>query len=62
MNYYLPIHQALVNKSNSTHVYWYVTFALIFVLTCITSYMALTDVDHSMFIAADREMDAEVVM
>lgn len=48
MNYYCPLHQALVNKSQNTHIYWYVTFILILTATVLTSYLALTDVDNTL--------------
>lgn len=45
MNYYLPLHRALVSKDRNIHVYWYITLILVCVILLLTFYHALSDVD-----------------
>lgn len=49
MNYYFPLHKALVSKSINTHVYWYISLFLILIIGFITTSLALTDVDPAMY-------------
>lgn len=43
MNYYFPIHKAIVSKDKYMHVYWYVTLTLSSVILIIMLYLALSD-------------------
>lgn len=43
MNYYLPLHRALVSKHKHVHMYWYVTLVLTSLVLIITIYLALSD-------------------
>lgn len=54
LNYYFPIHKALISKDKYMYVYWYITVILWGVILSVTLYLTLSDTEERAQSACNR--------